>query len=84
MKKKKKIEEQGATKKEQKEKKRKNVEEEFVIINIFDVIYFLKLWQPRARARTKRLRAGLTGLYYNVKALAIFALFSPKMKKKVL
>lgn len=28
-------------------KKKRNVEEEFVIINIFDLIYFLKLWQPR-------------------------------------
>lgn len=58
--------------KNKKEKRKRNVEEEFVIINIFDVIYFLKLWQPRARARTKRLRAGLTGWYYNVEALAIF------------
>ena len=35
------------------------------------------------RARTKRLRAGLTGLYYNVKALEIFALFNKKYKKSI-
>lgn len=63
--------------KKQKGRRKRNVEEEFVTINIFDVIYFLKLWQPRARARTKRLRAGLTGLYYNVEALAFFFALYP-------